>query len=103
MVFADTADTGATGGWIEGEGYFTNSLVKATAKHKGWKESAGGGYRAVGETTWKGTRHYTRAQMYSRLTGKICADSYRKWGTGFTRAATNYTKQCSSARTFYGR
>lgn len=102
MAFADTAETGATGGWAEGEGYFTNSLAKATAKHKGWKEVKGKKYRAVGETDWKGTRHYTRAQMVSRVTGYVYADSGRKWGTGFTRANSPYTDNYQ-ARSFYGR
>ncbi|MDR6226672.1 hypothetical protein [Desmospora profundinema] len=109
MAFADE-EAGALGGWTEGEGYWTKSEVEADQvgtmsskpqMHRGWKEGGRGHWRAVGETGWKGVRHYTRARMVS-LTGKTCRESKREWGVGYTKA-TSPNSDCTRARTFYGR
>ncbi|HEX6593376.1 MAG TPA: hypothetical protein VF095_02185 [Bacillota bacterium] len=101
------ANSGANGGWTEGEGYWTNTIdtkygvFSKPSSHQGWKQKSGKKYRAVGTTHWKNKRHYTRAQMVSRIFGIVHADSGRVWGTGTTEARSGWTKNYT-ARTFYG-
>ncbi|MDR6226673.1 hypothetical protein [Desmospora profundinema] len=109
MAFADE-ETGALGGWTEGEGYWTKSEVTVnqigtmSSKpdfHRGWKEGGRRGFwSAVGETGWKNVHHYTRARMVY-LNGNVNADSGRKWGISYTYAKSPLGQ--GSARTYYGR
>ncbi|ERH54769.1 MULTISPECIES: hypothetical protein [Bacillus amyloliquefaciens group] len=79
----------------------------ASAKHKGWSETKAGSNvlykRAVGETTWKGKYHYTRAQIVWPITGAVQTDSGRKWGKDHTKATSPWaTADFAKAKTFYG-
>lgn len=53
------ANSGANGGWTEGEGYWTNTIdtkygvFSKPSSHQGWKQKSGKKYRAVGTTHWK--------------------------------------------------
>lgn len=100
-------ENNASGGWTEENGYWSNVVnsefetYSSPDNHVGWKESNGKEYRAVGETDWKGKRHYTRAQMINRITGYVYADSDRVWGTDRTVAKSPWTDNWR-AITFWG-
>lgn len=99
---------GIVGGWVEGEGYFSNSEVRSSGPvHRGWTEvhpTDGSLERAVGETTWKSVDiHYTRAQMVNRFTDGVVTDSGRKYGIGTSKAYSPYADRAHIAKTYYGR
>lgn len=107
LAFADS-EGGIRGGWVEGEGYWVESsditLFSSPDSHTGWKQvnSDETKYRAVGVTTWKGKRHYTRARMQGHVTGKVYADSGRVWGTDSTEAKSPWTSRNARAITNWG-
>ncbi|ARJ73232.1 MULTISPECIES: hypothetical protein [Bacillus] len=78
----------------------------AKANHKGWTETKAGSNimykRAVGQTTWKGKYHYTRAQVVA-FWGTVDADSGRVWGKDKTKAVSPWTvSDFTVSKTFYG-
>ncbi|AAT59549.1 MULTISPECIES: hypothetical protein [Bacillus cereus group] len=68
--------------------------------HAGWAEYKGDKRRAVGETTWRGVYHYTRAQLIGFSI--VQADSQRQWDYSNTRAESPYANKFWKAFTFYG-
>ncbi|KLA31128.1 hypothetical protein [Bacillus cereus] len=77
-----------------------NSAPKGVS-HAGWAEYKNDKRRAVGETTWNGVYHYTRAQL--KLVGfYVKADSGREWDWHKTRAESPWKNEFYSAHTFYG-
>lgn len=109
---ADDSEESVRGGWIEGEGYWSNvndqeiGIFAEPDNHTGWKEVDESGddnkYRAVGSTNWEGERHYTRARMKGHLTGYLYADSGRVYGTDHTEAKSDWTKRNARAVTNWG-
>jgi hypothetical protein len=94
----------------EGEGYWTNNHgqevgLLSTPYHYGFKQvsSDGKSYRAVGETTWKGVYHYSRAQLVGRINGYVYADSGREWDVDYTKAISPWRTKDYRAKTYYGR
>ncbi|WP_413286701.1 hypothetical protein [Bacillus mojavensis] len=78
----------------------------ASAKHKGRTETKPAGSiivkRAIGETTWKGKYHYTRAQILT-IWGSVDTDSGRVWGKNKTKAVSPWaTAEMSRGKTYYG-
>lgn len=103
----------AGGGWSESTGYFINlASISKPDSHKGWRESqtynAGGDVRcrAVGETVWYNTYHYTTAQI-EKTNGSIIESSGRQFNTGASRAESPWAYpgllQNVEARTYWGR
>ncbi|MCP3777795.1 MULTISPECIES: hypothetical protein [Paenibacillus] len=100
------------GGWIEGEGNFSNNIshqelslraAKSVPDHQGYTEAKPGNSdleRAVAITKWEGEYHYSRAQL--TWAGSVRLDSDRQWGWDRTRAVTGYGEAILVARTFYG-
>ncbi|EJV74381.1 hypothetical protein [Bacillus cereus] len=81
----------------------SSNLTYATngVSHAGWAEYKNGKRRAVGETTWQGVYHYTRAQLkFYDLT--VMEDSGRQWDWNDTRAESPWGNEFYSAKTFYG-
>ncbi|MER0123571.1 hypothetical protein ABPH35_07645 [Streptococcus sp. ZJ93] len=117
------SDPSVLGGWSEEAGKFTNRQDSGISEgfafraaqspiHSGKREdrwsSGGAESRAVGWTVWEDVYHYTRAQMVEwKGWGGVSADSGRIWGTGGTRAYSNWIYEgeilTHSAKTFYGR
>ncbi|MFL6978114.1 hypothetical protein R7M47_10750 [Bacillus inaquosorum] len=79
----------------------------AKAKHTGkmdYKSPTGSTLyeRAIGETTWKGKYHYTRAQEVG-FWGRVDTDSGRKWGKDHTKATSPWaTADGHTGKTYYG-
>lgn len=117
---AGIASADELGGWGEDTGSFTIAEVArsaangeaiqiaATAQHTGKKEekviNGTSSKRAVGNTTWTGVYHYTRARVEG---GEIPTDSGRKWGTTKTSATSPWQKFSAvygfgTAKTYYG-
>ncbi|MBB5174487.1 hypothetical protein B0H94_103258 [Salsuginibacillus halophilus] len=99
----------AMGGWVEGEGYWTNNdsdigALSEPDNHDGWREAGPNEdqYRSVGVTTWHGQYHYTRALMEGHIWGTVYADSGRVYGTGSTEARSPWTERNAFAQTFWG-
>ncbi|WP_051197065.1 hypothetical protein [Jonesia quinghaiensis] len=124
-AFAST-DPGNLGGWSEDDGYFANQqpsggisplAATGTPRHTGKAEgkviNGTSHKRAHGWTTWKGVRHYTRAQLtgYWPNADRIIADSGRVWGRDGTEAVTKWVafnpndpdSGNGKAKTFYGK
>lgn len=106
---------GAIGGWSEKDGYFSITAVSSfigiasTAKHTGYVEDVDRGNvlfsRAVGNTSWPGEYHYTRARFEGHITGNILGDSGRVWGTNATEAKSDWVDRYASdwvGKTYYG-
>ncbi|MCR6789978.1 MULTISPECIES: hypothetical protein [Bacillus cereus group] len=92
-------------GWSElesdkGQLQHNNRNIAAGPSHAGWAEYKDGKRRAVGETTWNGVYHYTRAQLQLYLV--VMEDSGRQWDWNDTRAESPWGKEFYSARTWYG-
>ena len=104
------------GGWDENEGYYTNSFqlrAQSSPIHTGKAEetviNGTSAKRAVGQTTWTGVYHYTRARMEDIVLGinfGVLTDSGRVWGTSNTSATSPWWlfngDTMGSARTYYG-
>ncbi|KPV58863.1 hypothetical protein QJ48_14150 [Paenibacillus sp. A3] len=118
LAAESVASKTVSGGWSEKSGYFTtinnnqgfSILAASEPKHEGYVESRREGStvllkRAVGKTTWKDTRHYTRARFEGYWTGEIKGDSGRVWGTGSTEAKSDWIDKSFSdwvGKTYYG-
>ncbi|EEM01711.1 hypothetical protein bmyco0002_59980 [Bacillus pseudomycoides] len=80
-----------------------NNLLLASSgpdSHAGWAEYKGDKRRAVGETTWTGVYHYTRAQLIGF--GFVQEDSGRQWDWTDTRAESPWGNKFWKAKTWYG-
>ncbi|WP_010494924.1 hypothetical protein [Paenibacillus elgii] len=118
VLAAEVTSKTVSGGWSEKSGYFStinnnqgfSILAASEPKHEGYVESRREGStvllkRAVGKTTWKDTRHYTRARFEGYWTGEIKGDSGRVWGTGSTEAKSDWIDKSFSdwvGKTYYG-
>lgn len=120
MSFPASAEV--LGGWNEDSGYFTNPMSSSVGvmsdpviepgsggyapEHKSWKEYNGVSQnlyqRVIGETTWPGTRHWTRA-YYETWFGNMEYDSGRQYGIGYSIAHSEWNDgSFVSAKTSYG-
>ncbi|PQP84342.1 hypothetical protein C0Q44_07105 [Paenibacillus sp. PCH8] len=103
---------GVGGGWVEGEGYFTNAspdrgITARTVKlypdsHEGYSEYSTTDSklkRAVAKTVWPGMKHYSRAQLEWLW---VREDSGRQWDVGRTEAKTNYGSFDLISKTYWG-
>ncbi|MGW8956240.1 hypothetical protein [Paenibacillus sp. NPDC055715] len=71
--------------------------------HNGWTEkNSWGAERAVGDTWWKETYHYTRARM-ELPGGSAVTDSGRQYGYQDTYAASPYAASTYLGKTYYGK
>ena len=117
-TISTSVDANVIGGWSEEEGYFTNDTSNITGefatraskpKHKGYKQNKGivGSQtyeRVIGETTWTGVRHYSRARYEDWITKKPSADSKRVYGTSYTKATSGWHPgDFATAKTYYGK
>lgn len=118
---ASTAvDANVIGGWSEEEGYFTNDrssmmgefathVFKSDPIHKGYKQNrqvvGSQPYeRVVGETTWTGVYHYTRARYEKWVTNRPEADSGQVFGSNRTKAISGWHPgDFATAKTYYGK
>lgn len=104
------------GGWDENEGYYVNTpLARASSPtHTGKSETSTIGgtsvKRAIGQTSWSGVYHYTRARMEDIVLGinfGVLTDSGRIWGTSNTKATSPWWyfngDTLGTARTYYGK
>lgn len=80
--------------------YSSMAYAASNPQHAGWAEYKGEQRRAVGETTWKGVYHYTRARLEGL--GLVHHDSGRKWKWHDTRTESPWGHKYWSARTYYG-
>lgn len=105
-----------SGGWSEERGYYINASSNFAAlsssepdDHKATKKyrQAGGSNvetKLIGETWWKGMRHYTRARFeYIWPLSGYLGDTDRVWGSDKTTAETDYLiADLTTAHTYWG-
>lgn len=104
----------AFGGWSESEGYYSNMMLRAVIKpdtHVGKRLSKTVGsqgdqvFASQGVTTWKGTLHYTTAQIQNSG-GTVRTNSGRVWRKDYTVATSPYYTprlfENIEARTYWG-
>ncbi|MBD8498467.1 hypothetical protein [Paenibacillus arenosi] len=109
------SQNGASGGWSEDRGYFTNPSnaisVQAssepdshTASRKTRERGSVLETNLTGETKWAGVYHYTRARFENMwpMSGYV-GDTDRVWGTDATTASTGYwNADLTIAKTYWG-
>lgn len=101
VVPANPSFAADSGGWIEGQGYWTAtdpnsiSIMAASSPEKHWatfnyqEKSTYLAKQVVGHTRWDGKNHYSRARFESSV---LCieGDSGRVWGMDSTDAYSAY-------------
>lgn len=117
ITASTVANADVVGGWSEEQGYFTNGVSNLSGdfttyaskpKHKAYKKSrlisSQPSERVIGETTWTGVYHYSRARYEAWITKKPEADSGRVYGTNYTKATSGWHPgDLATAKTYYGK
>ena len=114
-IQAFAMDDSIDGGWIEGQGYFTNTetlqevasastfddaVPRSKPDHQGFLETkAYNGVvrkRMIARTTWSGVRHYTMAIL--KKGSRTVENSGKRWGRSKTAAVTPWWNVTASGQ-----